>query len=215
MKIYGADLSPFVARCRIQIYAKGLDIEQVPPPGGLSSDEYKAKVNPTGKIPALDVDGQILAESEVICEYLEDAFPTPSLRPDNALERARGRMLSRAADLYCAPPLAALFGQVNPQARDAEVVKEKLAELSTALDTLEKFLGKGPYAVGSALTLADCALAPLLFFTTRIYGMLGGGDPLDGRPKLGTLHETLQKDPHVARVYGELDEAMKTAFGGS
>jgi glutathione S-transferase len=72
MKLYNLDLSPFAARCRIQIHAKGLEIPSEEPPGGLSSDEYK-KINPTGKVPELELDdGTVLSESAVICEYLED-----------------------------------------------------------------------------------------------------------------------------------------------
>lgn len=38
-------------------------------------DWYKA-INPRGQVPALDHDGKIIVESTVICEYLEDVFPT-------------------------------------------------------------------------------------------------------------------------------------------
>ena len=51
MKLYNVYGSPIAARCRIQIYAKELDVEIVEPPGGVSSPEYKA-INPTGKVPA-------------------------------------------------------------------------------------------------------------------------------------------------------------------
>ena len=85
MKLYQADLSPFASRVRIQLYAKQLDVPFADPPGGLSSDEYK-KINPTGRVPALEVDGTVIPESTVIFEYLEDRFPEPSLQPAEALE---------------------------------------------------------------------------------------------------------------------------------
>ena len=91
MKLYDVTLSPFAARCRVQIYAKGLDIARVDPPGGLGSDAYK-RINPTGKVPALELeDGSVLPESSVIAEYLEDRVPEPSLRP--ADPAARGKYL--------------------------------------------------------------------------------------------------------------------------
>ena len=81
MKLYNVPLSPFAARCRIQIYAKKLPIELVDPPGGLGSESYR-RLNPTGKVPALQLDdGFVLPESAVIGEYLEDRFPEPALRP--------------------------------------------------------------------------------------------------------------------------------------
>ena len=214
MKLYSADLSPFASRCRIQIYAKGLDIEFAPPPGGLGSDEYKA-INVTGRIPTLEVDGEVLPESEVICEYLEDRFPTPSLRPDDPLERARARLLSRLADVDAVAPLRALFGQVNPAQRDPAVVDERCAELDRALDHLEAFVGADEYAVGSRLTLADCALAPMAFFVTRLMPLLGKGDPFESRPRLGGWWGRVQKHEAVARVIGELTEALQQTMGGA
>jgi len=207
VKLYNTNLSPYASRVRIAIYAKNLPVEIVAPPGGTGSVEY-AQRNPTGKVPALDVDGQVIAESEVINEYLEDRFPTPSLRPADPLARARMRTLSRFADLYLAPPLSALFGQMNPATRDTKLVAEKLAELSTRFDQLETLVVAGPYAAGSELSLADCSLATVFFFLTRLVPAVGGKNPLDGRPKLTRVGEALGKHPAVAKVLGEMSEAM-------
>ena len=207
MKLYNANLSPYSSRVRIAIYAKNLPVEIVAPPGGLGSPEYK-QLNPTGKVPALALDGQVIVESEVINEYLEDRFPTPSLRPSDPLARARMRTLSRFADLYLAPPLGALFGQMNPATRDTKLVGEKLAELETRLDQLEALIVAGPYAAGPELSLADCALCPVFFFLTRLLPAVGGKNPLDGRPRLALVGATVAKHPAVARVLAEQGEAM-------
>jgi glutathione S-transferase len=207
VKLYNSDLSPYASRVRIAIYAKNLPVEILAPPGGMSSPEYKQR-NPTGKVPALEVDGQVIAESEVINEYLEDRFPTPSLRPADPLARARMRTLSRFADLYLAPPLSALFGQMNPATRDTKLVGEKLAELATRLDQLEALVAAGPYAAGSELSLADCSLCPVFFYLTRLLPAVGGKNPLDGRPKLALVGETVAKHPAVAKVLEEMGAAM-------
>ena len=47
------------------------------------SPEY-LKINPNGVIPALIHDGKSLYESGTLCEYLDDAFPEPPLRPVGA-----------------------------------------------------------------------------------------------------------------------------------
>jgi glutathione S-transferase len=207
VKLYNSNLSPYSSRVRIAIYAKNLPVEIVTPPGGTGSAEYK-RLNPIGKVPALEVDGQVIVESEVINEYLEDRFPTPSLRPADPLARARARTLSRFADLYLAPLLSALFGQMNPATRDAKLVAEKLAELSTRFDQLEELVAAGPYAVGAELSLADCSLATVFFFLTRLVPAVGGANPLDGRPKLARVGEAVGKHPAVAKVLGEMGEAM-------
>lgn len=207
MKLYNLSLSPYASRVRIAIYAKNLPIEIVSAPGGTGSAEFK-KINPLGKVPALEVDGQVVIESEVIVEYLEDRFPTPSLRPADPLARARMRALSRFADLYLATPLGALFGQMNPATRDAKLVSEKLAELELRLDQLESLVVAGPYAAGPELTLADCALCPVFFFLSRVMPLVGGKPPLDGRPRLACVGETAARHPAVARVLGEMGAAM-------
>ena len=61
------------------------------------SPEY-LKINPNGVIPALIHDGRSLYESGTICEYLDDVFPEPPLRPDDAYERASMRNWIRHAD---------------------------------------------------------------------------------------------------------------------
>ena len=45
MKLYNSDLSPFEARCRMQLRAKHLPVELAAPPADRSA------VNPVGKIP--------------------------------------------------------------------------------------------------------------------------------------------------------------------
>ena len=61
------------------------------------SPEY-LKINPNGVIPALIHDGRPLYESGTICEYLDEVFPEPPLRPDNAYDRAMMRNWIRHVD---------------------------------------------------------------------------------------------------------------------
>ena len=219
MKLYQSNLSPFASRCRIQIYAKGLrDIECCPPPGGMASDEYKTH-NPTGKMPALAVDGHVLGESEVICEYLEDRFPTPSLRPAGALERAHVRLHSRVTDLYILDPLFELLPHMNPENRDQAVVDENLALLRTNLAVWEDYLTRsgysgGGYAVGDALTLADCAMVPALFVAVTLLPMFGLTDPLAATSQLARYWQEIQKDESCGRVLNEMTEGFKVLMSG-
>ena len=216
MKLYNAALSPFAARVRVQLYAKSLDIALIAAPGGAGSDEYK-RINPTGKIPALVLDdGSVLPESLVIGEYLEDRFPEPSLRPADAVARARMRLVTHFTDGYVEPPLHVLFPQVtDPAARDPKLIAEKCAELATRYDQLAGFLAAGgPYAMGNALTLADCVMFPIFFFATKLHPMLGDKDPTASRPALAQWWEEVQKHPAAAKVNAELAKALAEAMGG-
>jgi glutathione S-transferase len=217
VKLYSLDLSPFAARCRLQIHAKGLDVPLLEPPGGLSSDEYK-RTNPTGKVPALELDdGTVIPESLAILEYLEDVHPEPSLRPGDPALRARMRAIEQLVELYIVPHLVALFGQVDPKQRDAELVKEKIAAMAPFYDVLDRMLGEtpGPLAVGEELSLADCALFPIFFFATRLHPLLGDESPVARHRHLASWWESVQKHPAVQEVDGELGRALAAAMGGS
>jgi glutathione S-transferase len=209
LKLYQADLSPYAARVRILAAAKGLKIEFLPPAGGsLKSAEFLA-INPLGRIPCLDHDGAIIPESETICEYLEDAFPTPTLRPIDPEARARARLLSRMGDVYLAPLFQQLLVQVDPKMRNAAHIRSTFDDLEAVLGTMTNYVEGPDYAVGERLSLADCALAPFFFFIdiflARTFDL---PSPLRGSMKL--YYDNTQKDPHIARAIREMNAALNS-----
>ncbi|MGH7908201.1 MAG: glutathione S-transferase family protein [Candidatus Binataceae bacterium] len=56
------------------------------------------RLNPKAVVPTLIHDGAIIRESTVICEYLDDVFPAPALRPADAFGRARMRLWTKLVD---------------------------------------------------------------------------------------------------------------------
>lgn len=214
MKLYSVELSPFASRVRMAIYAKALKVEIVPPPaGGLKSPEYLA-IHPMGKIPALQTDdGQVIVESETILEYLEDKFPTPSLRGATPEETARMRLIARVTELYVAPHLQALFGQMNPQTRDQAKTDEALAKLDAGLGHLSRFMADGPYAAGGRLSMADCSIAPMLFFLPMLGGAFGR-DVTAAYPKVTAYVRALQADPVFQRVSVEMQRGLAAMRAG-
>jgi glutathione S-transferase len=215
MKLYNMNLSNFATKCRIAIYDKGAKVDIVPIPGNDSKSPEYLKLNPLGKVPTLDADGVVIGESETINEYLEDKFPTPALLPKSPEGRARVRSFTRFHDLYLEPPLRALFSQMNPKTRDDKVVNDKLTELNTRLDQLEKMLADSGFAVGADFTLADCALAPTTFFAVNMLGMFGAKPPLEGRPKLAAWWAHVQTRPSVKKALGEMAEALAAMNRGN
>jgi len=214
MKLYSVTLSNFAAKCRIAIYDKGLDIEMAPIPGDdLKSPAY-LKLNFLGKTPALDTGALVIPESEIINEYLEDRFPTPPLLPATPEGRARVRILTRFHDLYLTATQHTLVAQLDPATRDAGRMAEALAELNLRLDQLEALLPAKGFAMGEAFTLADCALAPTMFFQVTMLPMMGQRSPLDGRPHLAAWWTQVQTRPSVARVLGEMGQALAAQRGG-
>jgi len=215
MKLYNMNLSNFATKCRIAIYDKSAKVDIVAIPGNDSKSPEYLKLNPLGKVPTLDADGVVIAESETINEYLEDKFPTPALLPKSPEARARVRWFTRFHDLYLEPPLRALFPQMNPKTRDEKVVNDKLTELNTRLDQLEKMLADSGFATGPDFTLADCALAPTTFFAVNLLGMFGAKPPVEGRPKLAAWWAHVQTRPSVKKALGEMGEALAAMNRGN
>jgi len=66
--------------------------------GEARTDEYK-KLNPNGVVPTLITEnGEIIVESTVITEYLDDAFPSPPLRPKEPYLKGIMRLWTKQLD---------------------------------------------------------------------------------------------------------------------
>ena len=207
MIFYWTKLSSYSAKLRIACALKGLTPElRLPPEGSYRSEAYRLIV-PTGTVPAL-VDGDmVLSESDAIAEYLDERFPSPSLLPGTARERARIRFLSRFHDLHLEPPLRALFAQVAPSTRDAkaaaagcDAVERKIALLETLLDPL------GPYAAGMGPTLADCGFPPTLAIADGLLPLLGR-TPSYG-PRTQAWRAALAADRRIESVMADYRAAV-------
>lgn len=207
MQLYGSDLSPFVIRVVMLANAKGLTLEREAPPGGPKGPDY-LKINPIGKVPALVHDGLELAESEVICEYLEDLYLEPTLRPANAAERAGARLIARIVDLYLSPPLTALFAHLSPENRDQEIVDAAIADVSKSLGFIEAFLSGKDFAAGAQMSGGDCALVPVLFFVDRLLPMFDIENPLGHHPKLQPYWQRMQSVPAASEALSAMDAAL-------
>lgn len=200
--LHGTNGSPYVSRVRMQIYAKAIPVEIRP--AALGTPEYK-RMNPIGKMPVLEHDGLILPESAVIAEYLEDAFPTPSLHGETAAERARVRLVARTVDLYCGGLLDLLRARSDPSHKID--IEAKLAEANRGLDALDTFLAEEGHAAAGKLTLADCTLVPWLFYGNMM--TQSGDDSLTRRPRLSRYIAFISEQDLTKRIWSEMDEAFR------
>ena len=98
MKLYGISLGPYVRKVAVVLRLKELAFESVPVmPGSDENPAFKA-ISPLLKVPAFS-DGDLgLADSSVICEYLEDVYPEVAVYPSDPLEKSRARWLEEYAD---------------------------------------------------------------------------------------------------------------------
>ena len=166
--------------------------------------------SPMGKVPYLDIDGQHLCESQVICEYLEDHHPEKPLYPKDALERARVRELITVMELYMELvarrlyPQAFFGGTVSDEIK--KHVEKDLAKGVRAFKQLAKF---SPFIAGADLTYADCAAGvhlPLVSLSTKI---VYGRDVLDDCAPVRPYLKMLNERPAFKKMNGERKVAME------
>jgi glutathione S-transferase/RNA polymerase-associated protein len=100
--LYEHPLSPYAQKVKIALREKAIPFETLMPGGlgaGGAAGAFLA-ASPRAEAPAL-VDGDLsVFDSTIILEYLEDAYPEPSLRPASAADRARVRMLEEVMDTH-------------------------------------------------------------------------------------------------------------------
>src|SRR5262252_5819285 len=162
MKLYSWDISPYSARVRMQIYAKGLtDIAIEQPPTYFTPKFYQD--HPIGRIPSLEIDGEAIPESAVIAEYLEEVYPTPSLLGATPRETAHIRTIARIGDIYLMNNMFMLAGQTYAATRNEGVVDLLAGQVLRNIKALDRMIGKDGFACCGRLTMADCALVPAFF----------------------------------------------------
>lgn len=116
--------------------------------------DWFLEISPLGKVPVLKVDDEVLFESAVINEYL-DEITGGELQPKDPLERAKNRAWIEVA--------SNMLGNsyMMKTATDRESYEKYRDLLISQLHRVENRLGDGPWFNGETFTLADTAFAPL------------------------------------------------------
>jgi len=214
LKLCGFHISNYFNKVRIAMLEKGVRFELDPTCRPSQAEDFLART-PMGKVPFLEIDGARLCESQVICEYLEDAYPARPLYPRDALERARVRELITLMELHVELVARRLYGQVffgRPPSEDTKQAAQKdLVKGVRALRARAKF---DPYIAGGDLTLADCAAfvhLPLVSLATKhAYGT----DMLESMPQVKPYLKMLGERPAFKTVNEDrkaAQAAMKAA----
>jgi len=201
LKLCGFHVSNYHNKVRLALLEKGIPFEEDPSCAPSQKPEWIAR-SPMGKVPILELDGgRRLAESQVICEYLEEAYPGKPLYPKDPYARAKVRELIAVIELHTELAVRRLYGMLffgkpmdEQLKRDAE---PEIAKGVRALKTLARF---EPYIAGAELTLADCAAfvsLPLVSIATKA---AYGRDYLEDMAPLKPYLKMLGARPAFARV---------------
>lgn len=170
-KLFGASASPFVRKVMVTLAEKGLDFES-DPINPFSPPENYRDISPLGKIPAFQDGDKYLADSSVICAYLERRNPQPPMYPSDDYDYCQALWFEEFIDSGFVPkagggiflPLVVgpvmMNTPVTPEIR-AEVQKCLTEEVEPMWEYLDGALGDREFFVGDSLTIADITVASI------------------------------------------------------
>jgi glutathione S-transferase/maleylpyruvate isomerase len=157
LTIYSDPVSLYCAKLRVMMRYKGLEWDDLPPPGGYGSEQYRAIV-PSGNLPAMLHDGFLLADSEAIAEYLDEAFTDVPMLPKTVKQRAKAREKGRLHDTRLEPAIRLLYPHVAYATRDENGVNAAVAAINKSLASLDLLLSSDVLPQDQ-LWLCDCGFA--------------------------------------------------------
>lgn len=182
------DLCPYVQRAIITLTEKGvehkrtyIDLSDKP--------DWFLKISPLSKVPALRIGDEVLFESAVICEYIDETTPG-SLFPEDPLTRARHRSWIE----FGSSILSAIAGFYS--AKTAEAFEEKRQVLRDKFVWLESALGDGPFFAGDQFHLVD-AVYPTVFRYFDVIERIEDFGFFDDLPKVTAYRLALRNRPSI------------------
>lgn len=191
LELVSFKICPFVQRCVITLMLKDEEfdttfINLMDPP------EWFKEISPLGKVPVLKVGNEVLFESAVINEYLDETVGEP-LMPSDPMTRAKHRGWIELGS----NAIMAMFNAVT--AKEEEGFEAGKAELARLIDYLDRHMDpetSGPYFAGHHLSLVDTSFAPL-FQRLRFLEQFEPLIDLDRYPQVSNWAEHLEKHPIV------------------
>lgn len=173
--VYGIPQSTYVRTVRLLLEEAGIEYDLKPVDifnGETKSPEYLAK-HPFGKVPTLEVDGEILYETSAITEYLNTALANDKFTLSTPMLQARMRQIMAVIDSYFyAPAITTIVIQrlIIPSQggqTDEDKVKNAIAPAQTALKAIESIATCDPYLLGSEIGIADFYLIPIFVYLSK------------------------------------------------
>ncbi|PPS41191.1 glutathione S-transferase family protein [Chroococcidiopsis sp. TS-821] len=156
--------------------------------------EWFRQISPLGKVPLLKVDTEVLFESAVICEYLDEITPG-SLHPLDPLEKAKHRTWIE----FGSNILAVMAGFFN--APNEESFEQKRQELMEKFAWVERSLVT-PYFAGESFSLVDAIYAPIFSYFDAFDAIADFGIFTD-TPKVRIWRQALKERPSIQSAFAE------------
>jgi glutathione S-transferase len=202
LKLCGFAASNYYNKVKMHLMEKGVPFEEelVWP----SQDDAHLARTPIGKLPFIEVGGQSLAESQVLSEYIEEAYPQNPLLPKDPFARAKVRELVEFIELHLELVARRLYKEAFFGGKVSDETKKEVErELVKGIKAFRRIAKFAPYVAGSEFTIADCAAVqhlPLVSMATkRIYGR----DFLEDFPEVGAYLKQMNQRPTMVKIAEE------------
>ena len=160
MKLFTFATSPYARKVRMVLDYKGLPYEPIERCYSLDRQPDLRAASERAEVPVLVLDdGREIADSTIICEFLEQVYPDPPTFPKDAYERARMRAIEDLCDrAFDALGFGYYFAVLRKGERESEAMRTAAVEECRALlRRLEAKLGDRDYFCGALPTVADFA----------------------------------------------------------
>ncbi len=197
LKIFGRTNSINVQKVMWTVAELGLPHERVNAgmAHGVVNEPWYADLNPNRLVPAIDDDGVVLWESNVIVRYLAARHAAATLMPADPAMRARAEMWMdwQQTSFPGFGPLFLGLVRTPPEKRDMAAIRAGQEGSEAALRLLDKHLANRSHMIADHLTVADIPLGCVAY---RWYAL-----PIE-RPELPNLrawYQRLVKRPAFAQ----------------
>ncbi len=184
LELVSFKLCPYVQRAVIALKEKQVSynityIDLADPP------EWFLDISPLGKVPLLKVDGDVLFESAVISEFIDETTEG-SLHPEDAFLRAKNRSWIE----YASSCLEVLF-TLNTSA-DEDEFNDAVETMREHLGRVEDIIENSPFFNGDSFSLIDAAFAPL-FMRLDLLEKLASVTTCENLPKVCAWRDQLMQ----------------------
>ena len=203
LELISHHLCPYVQRAVITLLEKDIPHERTYIDLANKPDWF-ASISPLGKVPLLRVDREVLFESAVICEYLDEITPG-SLHPSDPLQKAKHRswiefgsgILNSIAGFYNAP--------------DRESLEQKCIELAGKFSWIEQSLDNDSYFAGEKFSLVD-AVYGTIFRYFDVLDKIDNFSIFTNTPKVEKWRQLLQNRTSIQQAVTEDYEQRLVRF---
>jgi len=202
LELVSHHLCPYVQRAVITLLEKEIPHQRTYIDLANKPDWFR-QISPLGKVPLLKVGDEVLFESSVICEYLDEITPG-SLHPVDPLIKAK----HRAWIEFGSSILNTIAGFYN--AATEEAFEQKRRDLIDKFNWVERYWQGGKYFAGDGFSLVDAVYGPI-FRYFDVFDTIADFQIFADTPKVRGWRQTLQARPSIQQaVAGDYPQKLLT-----